>query len=161
MTEKEMTLGIDWLGEDAAGWYASEKLDGVRAYWDGANLWTRSGNIIRHPWSLPAGVHLDGEVWAGRGQFQAASEAVRLNHWTSNVHYVVHDGPQFKGDWCDRITVASAFWPTVSWQIAPADEMAVRLMALKVFNLGGEGLVLRKPGAGYVRGRTNTLLKVK
>jgi DNA ligase-1 len=31
------------------GWLLSEKLDGVRAYWDGQQLWTKNGNPIYAP----------------------------------------------------------------------------------------------------------------
>jgi DNA ligase-1 len=30
--------------DDPTGWLMSEKLDGVRCYWDGSNLYTRNGN---------------------------------------------------------------------------------------------------------------------
>jgi len=44
----------------------SEKLDGVRAYWDGKQFLSRQGNLYHAPaWfteHLPA-VPLDGELW--------------------------------------------------------------------------------------------------
>lgn len=85
--------------EDISGYYMSEKLDGVRCWWDGGvsrgqkirdipwanqgnprnldnhstGLWSRYGNVFYAPdWfinQLPACV-LDGELYAGRGQFQ-------------------------------------------------------------------------------------------
>jgi DNA ligase-1 len=30
-------------------WYMSEKLDGIRAYWDGEKLLSKNGNIIHAP----------------------------------------------------------------------------------------------------------------
>ena len=36
MNERQMTLGQDYAGEDLSGWFLSEKFDGCRAYWDGA-----------------------------------------------------------------------------------------------------------------------------
>lgn len=57
---------------DCVGWLASEKLDGVRCYWNGRNLYTRNGNKTYAPeaWKdqLPK-VALDGELWSGRDQF--------------------------------------------------------------------------------------------
>jgi DNA ligase-1 len=49
--------GIRWM---------SEKFDGIRAYWDGSNLFTRKGNKIRVPSFFLEGlppIALDGELW--------------------------------------------------------------------------------------------------
>jgi DNA ligase 1 len=35
--------------DDPSGWLMSEKLDGVRCYWNGSNLYTRNGNKIFAP----------------------------------------------------------------------------------------------------------------
>ena len=34
---------------DLAGWWMSEKLDGVRAYWDGRQFLSRQGNLYHAP----------------------------------------------------------------------------------------------------------------
>lgn len=51
---------------DPTGWWMSEKLDGIRAYWSGSTLYTRQGNTLVAPdyWKaeLP-NVPLDGELW--------------------------------------------------------------------------------------------------
>src|SRR5213078_1892631 len=53
---------------DLTDWWMSEKLDGVRAYWDGKQFLSRQGNIYHAPdWfieGLPT-VPLDGELWLG------------------------------------------------------------------------------------------------
>jgi DNA ligase-1 len=50
----------------------SEKLDGVRAYWDGKTFYSRLGNeFIAPSWfiqDLPSDMALDGELFGGRGQ---------------------------------------------------------------------------------------------
>ena len=60
-------------GMDVSGWYMSEKLDGVRAYWDGQQLVSRQGNLFAAPaWfteKLPP-FELDGELWIARGHFE-------------------------------------------------------------------------------------------
>jgi len=52
---------------DPAGWLMSEKLDGVRCYWNGSTMYTRNGNPFTPPdWfkkCLPADLALDGELW--------------------------------------------------------------------------------------------------
>jgi hypothetical protein len=38
---------------NAKGWWMSEKLDGVRAYWSGSNFYSRNGNRFPAPdWSV-------------------------------------------------------------------------------------------------------------
>ena len=58
--------GYDRKNEDPTGWYMSEKLDGIRAYWDGTQFWSKSGKLINLPDSFKEGLpdfHLDGELW--------------------------------------------------------------------------------------------------
>ena len=54
------------------GWLMSEKLDGVRCYWNGKNMYTRNGNAFYAPdeWKakLP-NIALDGELWTNRDDF--------------------------------------------------------------------------------------------
>ena len=64
---------------DPTGYVMSEKLDGMRAYWCGEKLWTRSGlPIVTPQWFIegfPSDVELDGELFLGRqmfGEFFAA-----------------------------------------------------------------------------------------
>ena len=63
------------------GWWISEKLSGVRAYWNGEDFFTRTGTRIHAPGifkeGLPANVHLDGEPWIGREAFKACVGIVR------------------------------------------------------------------------------------
>ena len=62
---------------DLTGWWMSEKLDGVRAYWDGAQFLSRQGNRYHAPDWFTAGLPdepLDGELWLGRKKFQRTVE---------------------------------------------------------------------------------------
>lgn len=87
-------LASKWEGEDPTGWWMSEKLDGVRAWWTGSALLSRLGNTINAPAWFTAGlpkVPLDGELWCGRGQFTEAvsivKNAVRQDDWkVCSVH---------------------------------------------------------------------------
>ncbi|GAA5946598.1 hypothetical protein JCM10213_006641 [Rhodosporidiobolus nylandii] len=68
--------------KDPTGWWISEKLDGIRAYWDGqSTLWSRMGNAFVAPESflkhLPKGTTLDGELFLGRDRFDETSGLVR------------------------------------------------------------------------------------
>ena len=59
--------------EDITNYLVSEKLDGVRGYWDGSELYSRQGKPIMSPewftrhWPSQA---MDGELWIARGYFQ-------------------------------------------------------------------------------------------
>ncbi len=95
-----LLLAESWDGvSDPTGWWLSEKLDGVRAYWDGKQFLSRLGNLFHAPdWfvaGLP-GVPLDGELWLGRKQFQRAVSIVRRQDrcelW-KEIRFVVFDAP--------------------------------------------------------------------
>ena len=164
-----MTLGTDWKGQKIDGWMVSEKLDGCRAYWDGEQLWTRGGNIIAAPdWFMegfPKGIHLDGEIFAGRGGFQRASEAVRLGRFVEGVTFEVFDCPSFQAGYESRIgfatTAISKYCHRVNYEKVESMQQ-VRQVLTRVLSLGGEGLMLRNPRMGiYETGRTANLLKIK
>ena len=63
------------------GWWMSEKLDGLRAYWDGKHFFSRLGNSFHAPeWfirDLPQDMTLDGELFGGRGKFQSTVSIVK------------------------------------------------------------------------------------
>ena len=85
--------------QDLAGWWLSEKLDGVRAYWDGKSLISRLGNRFHAPdWFLDGlpEIALDGELWIGRKAFQRTVGIVRRQDKTDlwkEVRYVAFDAP--------------------------------------------------------------------
>lgn len=62
---------------DPTGWWMSEKLDGVRAYWTGERLISRTNKDWGPPkWfldKLPKGFALDGELWRERDGFEELS----------------------------------------------------------------------------------------
>ncbi|HEV3116274.1 MAG TPA: DNA ligase, partial [Gemmataceae bacterium] len=52
-----LLLAESWDGStDPAGWWLSEKLDGVRAYWDGKQFLSRLGNLYHAPDWFTAGL---------------------------------------------------------------------------------------------------------
>ncbi|RDU65958.1 DNA ligase [Helicobacter didelphidarum] len=78
----------------------SEKLDGVRAIWDGKNLQTRSGKIIHAPScfleSFPS-FKLDGELWSKYNDFENISSITRTQKSTcelwDSIRYYIFDVP--------------------------------------------------------------------
>ncbi len=64
---------------NVADYWVSEKLDGIRARWDGTELRTRNGNKIYAPaWfttNWPEAT-IDGELWIARGKFELTASIV-------------------------------------------------------------------------------------
>src|SRR6266850_1997907 len=158
---------------DLSGWWMSEKLDGVRAYWDGKQFVSRQGNVYHAPsWfveGLPE-VPLDGELWIGRKKFQRTVSIVRRQDKSDlwkEVRFVVFDAPAAAGSFEDRLNFlrnALAKGPKfANWhQHEKCKSLeALRAELARIEALGGEGLMLRQPGSNYVAGRSSTLLKVK
>ena len=52
----KIALAHSWKESiDPSGYLLSEKLDGMRAYWDGRGLWTRTGKpVIAPSWCAAA-----------------------------------------------------------------------------------------------------------
>lgn len=158
---------------DPTGWWLSEKLDGVRAYWNGTQFLSRQGNLFHAPkWfcaGLPA-VPLDGELWLGRKQFQRTVSIVRRqdksDHW-KEITYVVFDAPKLEKRFEERLAFVNECLPqrlhyAKAHAHVPCQGVAhLRQELSRLENLGGEGLMLRQAGSRYESGRSATLLKVK
>jgi DNA ligase-1 len=169
------TVYRDDLVAPLSEYRVSEKLDGVRAFWDGAQLQTRSGHPISAPdWfiaKLPR-VALDGELWRGRGTFEQTSGAVRStvprNTEWRELKYMVFDMPAAPGTFDSRLAAMAQVvrQVNVSWLTAVRQsrfDSAANLHSelRRIEALGGEGLMLHRGGALYVPGRSLDLLKLK
>ena len=170
-----LLLAETWTTDlDLTGWWMSEKLDGVRAYWDGKQFLSRLGNLYHAPdWfvaGLPAEA-LDGELWIGRKAFQRTVSTVRRqdksDHWRE-IAFVVFDAPGVDGDFETRMAFVSDFVRRKRPAYARAHEQErctgldhLRQELARLEALGAEGLMLRKPQSRYEVGRSATLLKVK
>src|SRR5690606_4771689 len=97
-------------------YWVSEKLDGVRAYWDGERLISRQGNTFNAPtWFIekfPA-VPLDGELWMGRETFERLSGTVRQiapndSQWRK-IRYMVFDLPASEHNFDQRLQQLETF----------------------------------------------------
>lgn len=161
-------------GLDPAAYWVSEKLDGVRACWDGQRLRFRSGRPIPAPgWFIAAlpDVPLDGELWLGRGRFEAVSglvrrEAVDETGWRS-VRYMVFDTPGAAGSFDERLTRlrgiverAGLPWLQAVPQFRVVDAAALAATLDAVLAAGGEGLMLHRADARWENGRSEALLKL-
>jgi len=176
INEKANPLGVllakkyewDW---DPKGYLMSEKLDGVRAYWDGENFLTRNGNVLYAPDWFKAGMPKDardGELWIGRHRFQETISIVRRQDagdgW-KQVKYRMFDAPDFEGRFEDRLKYCEsepipAHCSVVEHIVCEGKDHLERYVH-EIIKLDGEGAMLRKPGSHYVRSRSDTLWKVK
>ena len=159
---------------DASRYWISEKLDGVRAIWDGRALQFRSGNPVPAPqWFLDAlpKQPLDGELWLGRGSFDQLSAIVRRQtpddaEWR-RVRYMIFELPDAPGTFTDRVEQIKAVtaatnlpWLQPVPQFRLPDAAALQKKLRDIVRQGGEGLMLHRADAAYETGRSSALLKL-
>jgi DNA ligase 1 len=171
----KLLLAETWSPDtDVTDWLLSEKLDGIRAYWDGKHFWSRQGNRFYAPDWFVAGLPsmpLDGELWLGRKAFQRTVSIVRRqdasDHWRE-LRYVIFDAPSCSGVFENRLAFIerrlaeqrSAFAePLHHYRCRGVSHLQDELD--RIVSLGGEGIMLRQPGSLYEVGRSATLLKAK
>ena len=159
---------------DITGWLMSEKLDGVRAYWDGQQLYSRQGNRLAAPdWftaKLPK-FELDGELWMEHSRFEKILSIVsrdRAHSGWENISYHIFEVPNARGGLIERLQKLHNYvdeTPLKHLQIIPQirceNKKQMKQLLQVVEQKGGEGLVLRNPYSAYQTGRSPNALKVK
>jgi DNA ligase-1 len=167
-------LAKTYDNQDPTGWLMSEKLDGIRAIWDGSKLVSRDGNEFSAPtWflaQLPADTMLDGELWIARGAFQKTLSVVRKKtpiaaEWQA-VTFRVFDAPAIKGGFearlaaCGTILAGCAIASVVEHTIC-RDSRHMHATFGALCADGAEGIMLRRPASPYEQKRSSSLLKLK
>ena len=164
---------------DPTGCWMSEKLDGVRAYWNGEGLYSRNGNRFAAPASylawLPRGTPLDGELYLGAKRFPETLSIVRTKtpdaRW-SQISYVVFDLPgsalPFEArmkkleEVVRKLSAGKRGCPVkLISQVLCKSSAHLSTHHKSIIKRGIEGTMLRKPGSLYERRRSSSLLKVK
>ena len=160
--------------QNIIGWWMSEKLDGIRGYWDGQQLFSKNGRLLSPPLEFTATLPpfpVEGELWGGRNRFEQTASIVQREKphagWMT-LSFGIFDVPGESGTfrqrlskikaWLDKHQTSSAF---VIEQIPVRSLQQFRDELLRIENLGGEGLIVRDPGAHYESGRSMSILKVK
>jgi DNA ligase-1 len=160
--------------QDLTGWWLSEKLDGVRAFWNGRQFLSRQGNVFHAPEWFTAGLPdspLDGELWLDRKTFQQTVSIVRRQDqpptW-KKIAFLVFDAPGLQEPFETRQKHLKDVFrkqPPDYAKLLPQERCTgiahLREELTRIESLGGEGLMLREPGSLYEAGRSTTLLKVK
>jgi DNA ligase 1 len=156
-------------------YWVSEKLDGVRALWDGSALRFKSGRLIIVPkWftkDFPS-QSLVGELWLGRGQFESLSGIVRRqvpddDVW-SGVSFNIFDLPNDAARFGERhislhnqVTQLGIPWLRAIPQKQVVEEAELRQYFQDIVNQGGEGLMLHKAEAMWGEKSATDLIKFK
>ena len=159
---------------DINGWYMSEKLDGIRAYWDGRQLLSRKGNPFAAPAWFTADLPpfaLDGELWIARQHFEETASITSREQpdpgWR-RISYNIFEVPGAPGGLnarLGRLRHYLAEHPVAHLRIIPQqrcrDTAHLQMFMNSVTKDGGEGVVLRNPVSPYETGRSSNALKVK
>jgi len=154
-----------------SAFWISEKLDGVRIFWDGKQVRSRSGQWIKLPDELLKQLPdfaLDGELWAGRGQFQQVMQALQSSGaglW-HGIRLMVFDAPQQPGTFTERLQFLQQQLPQTAFvQLLPQQQLQTKAqldeLLQQVVAGGGEGLMLHHAEALYQSGRVSHLQKLK
>ena len=110
----DLILLKTYKNQNVTGWVMSEKLDGVRGYWDGKQLFTRGGITLSPPKDFLAEFPpfaIDGELFSQRDQFAEISSIVRSQQdkgWHKLKLYVF-DVPDAKGNLFERLAQLKAY----------------------------------------------------
>tara|TARA_B100000131_G_C18058317_1_gene589403 strand:- start:7 stop:795 length:789 start_codon:yes stop_codon:yes gene_type:complete len=177
MTTKLM-LAHNYTDQNVIGWHMSEKLDGIRAYWDGSKFFTRTGKSITPPKAflecMPDGIVLDGELCVGRGKFSETSSIVRKtknvekynDDWMNKITYYVFDSPsaypfERRMKFLYENIGSKYRCVEIVKQTVVKKQSDIDKELRRIIRLGGEGLMLRENGSMYEGKRSKSLLKVK
>lgn len=158
---------------NVTSWYMSEKLDGVRAYWNGEKLISRNGIVFTAPtfFTKDFPTHkLDGELWSKRGDFSNISSIVNTKsadaRWSQLTYNIFEVPPSTKenkdADLLQRLSlVKTSKYLKIIKQIKVKDKKHLEEFLKSIEQKGGEGVVVRDGSLKYYTGRDNNSLKVK
>ncbi len=156
--------------QNITGWVMSEKLDGIRAYWNGKKLLTRNGKDIYLPsWftkDFPP-FELDGELWTKRKNFEYISSVVLGSAYPENWErftYNIFEVPNAKGGLFERLSKVKPYESKILKiipQIKVKNKDHLQKFLKEIEAKGGEGVVVRDPNSLYISKRTSKALKVK
>jgi DNA ligase-1 len=169
-SKPELLLLKKYKNQNVNNWVMSEKLDGIRAYWDGKQLLTRSGKVIHAPkWftkDYPS-FELDGELWTKRADFEnissIVSRKIATNKWKEVKHYIF-EVPNASGNLFERLDKVKPYenkYIKLIKQIKIKNKNHLEEFLKEVESKKGEGVVVRDPKALYINKRTSKALKVK
>lgn len=155
-------------------YWISEKLDGIRARWNGSKLVTRNNHTIHSPaWftqDFPSKI-VDGELWLARNSFEKTASIVLRDTPTDdwkNIKFMLFDLPEHSGTFTQRLTALYEVADTIASpnvKVIPQFKLETHQQLIDKLDFlvanGAEGLMLHHQKAYYEQGRSNNLLKLK
>ena len=171
----DIMLPLVYEGDiDVSNWLMSEKLDGVRGYWDGRRLLSKNGAPFDPPRAFTRNFpdfEIEGEIWGGRNTFQKTIGVVKTHGphagWL-DLKFAIFDAPTTPGGFEERLKRAADWFAEHPSEFAfvikhhPVESRRFLSEELKrIETLGGEGIILRRRGSLYSPGRSEDILKVK
>ncbi len=155
-------------------WYMSEKLDGIRAYWNGKEFLSKNGNKIYAPsWFIKdfPPFELDGELYTKKDNFENIQNIVLDSKPSKNweqITYNIFEVPNTKGIFPKRLEKLQDWLnknPNNHIKIIPQiickDKTHLNNYLKELINKKAEGIIIRNPNLEYQTGRNDNLLKVK
>lgn len=160
--------------ENAQNYLYSEKLDGIRAYWDGEALYSRGGKRLSPPSFFTQNFPpfaIEGELWSKRGDFEGIASIVKSSKNPKNwekLKFYIFEVPCQKGGILQRLEVLESYLSThpapfiqIIPQLQVSDSKELMQKLDEITKLGGEGLVLRDKNESYYTGRSKKAMKLK
>ena len=161
--------------EKLTDYWVSEKYDGIRGYWDGRQLLSRSGKALNPPnWFVQTWPTqpFEGELWAGLGQFEQAASVIQQKQASDSawraMRFMISDAHTPTQAFAERIVRYQNIvkqigkpWVQAVTQSQVPSHAALKAMLNKTVQAGGEGLVLHLGSSLYQSGRNSDVLKVK
>ncbi len=160
--------------ENINGWLMSEKLDGIRGYWDGERLLTRKGNLLYPPkWFIKnfPPFKLDGELWTIQNDFEniqsIVMDKVPSEKWRY-ITYNIFELPNAKGNFRARLNKLEQYLKSnpdnyikIIEQIECKNRNHLDKFLERIIAIKGEGIIIKDPNKNYHIGRSPHILKVK
>lgn len=155
------------------GWVMSEKLDGIRGYWDGNKLLSRNKKPLAAPKEFTKNFppfELDGELWTKRNDFENIQNIVmdKIEPNWNEITYNIFEVPNADGDFLTRIQKAKDWFeihPNKNVKFIThtnlENEIQMKIFFDQIVQNGGEGIILKDPSAKYEGGRSSKILKFK
>ena len=172
--ELQKAKNYDNSKHNITNWYMSEKLDGIRAYWNGKELLSKNGNKIYAPSSFIKDFppfELDGELWTKRDDFESIQNIVLDTNPSSKweeITYNIFEVPNEKGNFDKRLEKIKSWLdknPNKIIKIIPQlickNETDLNIYLKELLDKKAEGIILKNPNLEYFTGRSENILKVK
>ncbi len=155
-------------------YWISEKLDGIRGYWNGEQLLTKSGRALNPPkwftkhWPKTT---IDGELWMGRNTFEQVMSCTMRKIsgacW-QDIRFMMFDLPKHTGNFSERLhqlkriseNTKSKYIQVIKQQKVSTHHQLFMLLD-EIVNGDGEGLMLHHQSAYYKVGRHAKIMKLK